>query len=77
LIEAHLPRRRQPHPTRSPSHAGAGGARSRAISDRMSWNICRNRTETAAGLREQWVYEFASGNWYLYFDNGKLVAKQM
>jgi hypothetical protein len=24
------------------SHAGAGGARNRAISDRISWNICRD-----------------------------------
>jgi hypothetical protein len=36
-----------------------------------------NTTETASGLREQWVYEFLSGNSYLYFDNGKLVAKQI
>jgi hypothetical protein len=37
-----------------------------------------NRTETAAGFRDQWVYseyhnDFSS---YLYFTNGVLVAKQ-
>ena len=32
-----------------------------------------NRTSTAAGSREQWVYGI--GN-YLYFDNGKLTAVQ-
>ena len=28
-------------------HAGAGGARSRAISDRISWNICRGTATSA------------------------------
>jgi hypothetical protein len=44
-IKAHLCRRRPSHLTRSPVHAGAGGARSRAISIRMSLNI---RSDTAA-----------------------------
>jgi hypothetical protein len=29
------------------SHAGAGGARNRAISDRISWNICRGTATSA------------------------------
>jgi len=33
----------------SASHAWAGGARSRAISDRISWNICRD-TATASDV---------------------------
>jgi hypothetical protein len=32
-----------------------------------------NTTETAAGVREQWVYEDRG---YLYFENGRLVAIQ-
>jgi len=28
-------------------HAGAGGARNRAISDRISWNICRGTATSA------------------------------
>ena len=32
-----------------------------------------NRTVTATGVREQWVYDDGS---YLYFDNGKLTAIQ-
>jgi hypothetical protein len=36
-----------------------------------------NTTETAHVYHEQWVFEFKSGNSYLYFDNGKLVAKQI
>lgn len=32
-----------------------------------------NRTTTAAGVQEQWVYE---GNRFLYFDNGRLTAIQ-
>jgi hypothetical protein len=35
---------RFPHP-----HAGAGGARSRAISDRISANICRDTGRVAEG----------------------------
>jgi hypothetical protein len=35
------------HLTRSPVHSGAGGARSRAISDRMSANICRGTATSA------------------------------
>jgi hypothetical protein len=31
----------------SARHAGAGGARSRAISDRISWNICRGTATSA------------------------------
>jgi hypothetical protein len=36
-----------------------------------------NTTETARVYHEQWVFEFTSGNSYLYFHNGKLVAKQI
>ena len=46
-IKAHLCRRRPSHLTRSPVHAGAGGARNRAISDRISWNICRGTATSA------------------------------
>jgi hypothetical protein len=36
-----------------------------------------NRTETASGYRDQWVFHFADGlSYYLYFTNGVLVAKQ-
>jgi hypothetical protein len=35
--------------TRSPGHAGAGGARSWAISNRISWNICRGTGRVAEG----------------------------
>src|SRR6266700_2752077 len=41
FIKAHLCCRRLPHLSRFPDHAGAGGARNRAISDRISWNIRR------------------------------------
>jgi len=44
FIKAHLCCRRLSLLTRSPGHAGAGGGRSRAISDRISWNICRTAT---------------------------------
>jgi hypothetical protein len=47
FIKAHLCRRRLSYLTRSPGHAGAGGARSRAISDRISWNICRGTATSA------------------------------
>jgi len=46
-IKADLCRRGLPHLTRSPGHAGVGGARSRAISDRISWNICRGTATSA------------------------------
>jgi CO/xanthine dehydrogenase FAD-binding subunit len=46
-IEAHLWRRRPPHLSRSLGHAGAGGARNRAISDRTSANICRDTATSA------------------------------
>jgi hypothetical protein len=36
-----------------------------------------NTTVTAAGAREQWVFEFLSKNFYLYFENGRLAAKQI
>lgn len=32
-----------------------------------------NRTRTAAGVREQWVYGLKR---FMYFDNGRLVAIQ-
>ena len=47
LIKAHLCRRRLPHLTRSPVHAGASGARSRAMRCRISWNICRGTATSA------------------------------
>jgi hypothetical protein len=47
FIKAHLCCRRLSHLTRSPGHAGAGGGRSRAISDRISWNICRGTATSA------------------------------
>ena len=47
LIKAYLCRRRLSHLTASPGHAGAGGARSRAISIRISWNLCRGTVTSA------------------------------
>jgi len=47
LIKAYLCRRRLSHLTSSPGHAGAGGARSRAISIRISWNLCRGTVTSA------------------------------
>jgi hypothetical protein len=47
FITAHLCRRRLSYLTRSPGHAGAVSARSRAISDRISWNICRGTATSA------------------------------
>jgi hypothetical protein len=35
-----------PSDPRAP-HAGAGGARNRAISDKISWNICRDTATSA------------------------------
>jgi hypothetical protein len=35
------------------------------------WKV--NTTETAFGVREQWVYRDRG---YLYFENGRLVAVQ-
>jgi hypothetical protein len=40
FIKAHLCRRRLPHLTPSAGHAGAGSACSRAMSIRISRNIC-------------------------------------
>jgi hypothetical protein len=48
FIKAYLCPRRLSYLTRSPGHAGAGGARSRAISDRMSANICRGTATSAS-----------------------------
>jgi hypothetical protein len=48
FIKAHLRCRCLSHVIRSPGHAGAGGARRRAISDRMSWNICRDTATSAS-----------------------------
>jgi hypothetical protein len=42
-----------------------------------AWDF--NTTETAAGIREQWVYKDRGGDilrGYLYFENGRLVAIQ-
>jgi hypothetical protein len=44
---AYLFLRRLPHVNPSVHHAGAGGARSRAIIDRMSANICRDTATSA------------------------------
>src|SRR5437016_1365349 len=46
-IKAHLRCRRLPHWLALAAHAGAGGVRSRAISDRMSANICRDTATSA------------------------------
>lgn len=37
-----------------------------------------NRTQTAFGTREQWVYKWPDGGFlgFLYFENGRLVAIQ-
>jgi len=48
LIKAHLYRRRLSHLVTSSGHAGAGGARNRAISDRISANICRGTATSAS-----------------------------
>jgi len=45
--KAHLCRRRLSHLARFSVHASAGGVRSRAISDRISWNICRDTATSA------------------------------
>ena len=47
FIKVHLCRRRLSYLTRSPGHAGAGSARSRAISDSIRWNICRGTATSA------------------------------
>jgi hypothetical protein len=47
FVKAHLCRRRVWHLTRSPVHAGAGGARSRAMSIRISLNIWRGTATSA------------------------------
>src|SRR5215212_1155215 len=41
-VKAHLCCHRKLHLLSLASHAGAGNARSRAISNRISWNICRD-----------------------------------
>jgi hypothetical protein len=55
FIKAHLCRRRLSHQTPSHGHAGAGGARSWAISDRISWNMCRGTATSAiwTGIGQQ------------------------
>jgi hypothetical protein len=52
LIKTHLCHRGPHHSTPEPRHARAGGARSRAISDRIFWNICRG-TATSAQLEDR------------------------
>ncbi len=48
MIKAHLNRRRLSRRRWLVlGHTGAGGARSRAISDRISWNICRGTATSA------------------------------
>jgi hypothetical protein len=47
MIKSQLCRRRSVASAAAPGHAGAGGARRFAMSDRISWNICR-RTATSA-----------------------------
>ena len=46
-IKAYLSRRRPAASDPARRHAGAGGARSRAISDRISANICRDTATSA------------------------------
>jgi hypothetical protein len=48
MIKAHLYRRRLSHLVASSGHAGAGAARNRAISDRISANICRGTATSAS-----------------------------
>jgi hypothetical protein len=48
MLKAHLYRRRLSHLVASSGHAGAGGARNRAISDRISANICRGTVTSAS-----------------------------
>jgi hypothetical protein len=46
---------------------------------KLSWGFPAkiNKTITASGTNEQWVYEnLFSDNEYLYFENGKLTAIQ-
>jgi hypothetical protein len=40
------------------------------------WHI--NRTQTASGSHEQWVYQWPEGGYmgFLYFENGRLTAIQ-
>jgi hypothetical protein len=47
VIKTHLCRRRPSHLSPSAAHAGAGGARSWAISRKMSLNICRGTATSA------------------------------
>src|SRR5271155_6026330 len=47
-IKTHLCRRGLSHLTSSAGHAGAGGVRNRAISDRISANICRDTATSAS-----------------------------
>jgi hypothetical protein len=55
FIKAHLCRRRLSHRTPSPGHAGAGGARLWAVSDRIFWNMCRGTATSAirTGIGQQ------------------------
>jgi hypothetical protein len=46
-IKTHLCRRGLSHLTSSAGHAGAGGVRNRAISDRIFANICRDTAISA------------------------------
>jgi hypothetical protein len=47
LIKSHLCRLGLSYSIPFPGHAGAGGARSRAISIKISWNICRDTATSA------------------------------
>ena len=47
LLTRRILHRRPSHLTPGAPHAGAGGARSLAISDRISWNICRDTATSA------------------------------
>src|SRR3954466_98078 len=60
-VEAHFYRRRLTHLSRVFGHAGAGGVRSRVISDKMSANICLG-TATSASWKvtyRPWLTTFA------------------
>ena len=51
------------------------GMTEQEVIDQSSWGrpLGRNRTTTASGTREQWIY---GGRNYLYFENGRLTAIQ-
>lgn len=59
-------------------HARIGMTQEQVLND-TEWGygiVKRNKTVTAFGVSEQWVYAPSSGGGYLYFTNGKLTAIQ-